>query len=216
MRAEVHGLFPAPPPRPAPVENRPQPSSTSPRRPERASHPYGPARGRGPGGPCRDRRHRCGSSSTRLHSSARGVQARSKSSMRRTPDTSPRPRSLSGCGSHRCRQRPSGRIPKAGRWTSWHHFGDGAGLAGDASSWFDSLYIWPIMVSPDQWTNGRRRALLIERAGATHLAVLDPDWVPAGSHHQHPTTQVDLDVRRGTRAGQRLAHRQSSTHRGYR
>jgi hypothetical protein len=61
----------------------------------------------------------------------------------------------------------------------WHQFGADAGLAGDASDWFDSLYIWPIMVSPDQWTNGRHRALLIERAGATHVAVLDPDWVPA-------------------------------------
>ena len=61
----------------------------------------------------------------------------------------------------------------------WHQFGAGAGLTGDASNWFDSLYIWPIMVSPDQWTNGRHRALLIKRARATHLAVVDSDWVPA-------------------------------------
>jgi hypothetical protein len=69
VRAEVHGLFPAPPRRPAPVENRPRVHQRRRDGPERASHPYGPARGRGPGGPCRDRRHRCGSSSTRLHSS---------------------------------------------------------------------------------------------------------------------------------------------------
>jgi hypothetical protein len=72
-----------------------------------------------------------------------------------------------------------GAHPEGWEMEGWHQFGVNAGLTGDASNWFDSLYIWPIMVSPDQWTNGRHRSLLIERAGATHFAVLDPYWVPA-------------------------------------
>src|SRR5450756_321029 len=69
---------------------------------------------------------------------------------------------------------------KPGPWEldEWHQFGVDAGLNGDTSNWFDSLYLWPILVSPDQWTNGRHRALLIERAGATHFAMEDPDRVP--------------------------------------
>jgi hypothetical protein len=88
----------------------------------------------------------------------------------------------------------------------WHQFGAGTGLTGDASNRFDSLYIWPIMVSPDQWTNGRHRALLIERAGATHLAWLTRTRFQRGSHNHRPMMEVDLEVRRGTRARQRLQH----------
>lgn len=62
---------------------------------------------------------------------------------------------------------------------NWHQFGEDAGLVGDALGWFDSLFLWPIEVRPDQWINGRHRALLIERAGADQVAVLDPKWQPA-------------------------------------
>lgn len=71
-------------------------------------------------------------------------------------------------------------MTKSGPWEfeEWHQFGVNAGLDGDGSDWFDSLYIWPILVSPELWTNGRHRALLIESSGATHFAMVDPDWVP--------------------------------------
>jgi hypothetical protein len=73
----------------------------------------------------------------------------------------------------------AGAQPGGWEMDHWHQFGVNAGLTGDASDWFDSLYMWPIGVSPDQWTDGRHRALLIKRSGATHLAVLDPGWAPA-------------------------------------
>ena len=50
------------------------------------------------------------------------------------------------------------------------------GLRGPNLAGFASLRCYPIAVSPSQWTNGRHRGWLIQRAGARRTAVLNPDW----------------------------------------
>jgi len=69
----------------------------------------------------------------------------------------------------------------AGDWTleDWCAWGERAGLRGASQNAFASLFLHPIMVSPAQWTNGRHRGLLMQRAHATRVAVVDPDWVPS-------------------------------------
>lgn len=61
---------------------------------------------------------------------------------------------------------------------AWRRFGARAGLRRDDLFAFETLAWDPICVSPLQWTNGRHRSLLMQRAGASHIVVVDPEWMP--------------------------------------
>lgn len=61
---------------------------------------------------------------------------------------------------------------------AWRAFGVRAGLRREDLYSFESLAWDPICVSLDQWTNGRHRAYAMQRAGATQVAVVDPEWMP--------------------------------------
>ena len=61
---------------------------------------------------------------------------------------------------------------------AWRRFGERTGLRRDDLFAFETLAWDPICVSPLQWTNGRHRSLLMQRAGASHIVVVDPEWMP--------------------------------------
>lgn len=69
-------------------------------------------------------------------------------------------------------------IERAGPWEAeeWDQYGRAAGLRRDALTWYGSLFMWPICVVGGRWVNGRHRARLLERAGATEVAVEDPAY----------------------------------------
>lgn len=61
---------------------------------------------------------------------------------------------------------------------SWCAFGTASGLSGADLGAFESLYVWALDVSPDDWINGRHRGLLIQESAAPQVAVVDPTWTP--------------------------------------
>lgn len=61
---------------------------------------------------------------------------------------------------------------------AWVRYGQRAHLRRDDLYSYESLAHDPICVSPFQWTNGRHRSLLMQRSGASHIVVVDPDWMP--------------------------------------
>lgn len=63
---------------------------------------------------------------------------------------------------------------------AWNRRGDEAGLFGpDLFAWGE-FHSRPLGVgSEGTWVDGRHRAALIAASGAAHVAVVDPQWLPA-------------------------------------
>lgn len=59
---------------------------------------------------------------------------------------------------------------------AWLEFARAHGLRGPDLTGYASLRYDPIAVSQSQWTNGRHRGWLIQRAGAKRVAVMNPEW----------------------------------------